>query len=456
MKTLTMEDKKFYKKAILIAIPVALQTLLNNFLNVVDTMMIGAISEESLAAVGLANKVFFVLSLVLFGVAGGATVLAAQYWGRKDKKNLRRVLGFSLCLGVSVALLFTFFSFFFPQKVMRIFTPDENTIVLGASYLSLVALSYPFQAVSQCYSYFHRAVNKVFFTVAITASAILVNAVCNYVLIFGKLGFEAMGIRGAAVGTLIARSYEMLAILGYVYLKKTIAATGPKQLFAFDKVFVRHFLRIAVPVICNESIWGIGVTMYSLVYGRMGVVAVAAITATQVIEEMFIAAFAGISSATGVVLGNEMGADHLNSAKRHAKVMLRANFVFTLSLSILLIFIREPILLLFSLSEEVFRTAKICLFIFALYLPFKTYNYVNIVGVLRSGGDTKYSLFLDFSGVWCIGVPMAVLGGLILKCPVYIVYAMVLSEEIYKSILGFFRNKKGKWIRNIVAPLTKS
>lgn len=443
-------DKRFYKKTLAIAAPVAFQALLNNLLNVIDTIMIGSLGEGELAAVGLANKVFFVLSLVLFGVAGGATVLTAQYWGKKDLPNVRRVLGLSLCIGLCAALLFLIAGICFPQNVMRIFTPNRDTILLGAGYLSIVALSYPFQAISQCYTFFYRAVNKVVFSVIITASAIAVNAVINYTLIYGKFGFPKMGLQGAAIGTLVARIYESLAIIIYVYVTKGAGAAKPQELFRFDKAFVRKFFKIALPVIFNESIWGIGVTMYALVYGRMGVVAVAVITATQVVEEMFVAAFNGLASATGVVLGNEMGANRLDNAKRHAKVLLRSNLLFSVCLGILLIALRKYILSVFNLSEEVFSAAAVCLLIFACYLPFKTNNYVNIVGILRSGGDTKYSLFLDFSGVWCIGVPLGVLGGLILKQPVYIVYAMVMFEEIYKSLVGYLRYRKKKWCKNIV------
>lgn len=447
---LTNYDKRFYKKTLAIAAPVAFQALLNNLLNVIDTIMIGSLGEGELAAVGLANKVFFVLSLVLFGVAGGATVLTAQYWGKKDLPNVRRVLGLSLCIGLCAALVFSVAGICFPQKVMRIFTPDRDTILLGAGYLTIVAISYPFQAISQCYTFFYRAVNKVLFTVIITASAIAVNAVINYTLIYGKFGFPKMGLQGAAIGTLVARIYECLTIITYVYATKGAGAAKLKELFRFDKAFVRKFIKIALPVIFNESIWGIGVTMYALVYGRMGVVAVAVITATQVVEEMFVAAFNGLASATGVVLGNEMGANRLDDAKRHAKVLLRANLVFSVFLAVLLVSLRKYILSVFSLSEEVFSSAAVCLLIFACYLPFKTNNFVNIVGILRSGGDTKYSLFLDFSGVWCIGVPLGVLGGLILKQPVYIVYAMVMFEEVYKSLVGYLRYRKRKWCKNIV------
>lgn len=447
---ISTDDKKFYKKALAIAIPVTLQGLLNNALNVIDTIMIGNLGEAPLAAVGLANKVFFVLSLILFGVASGSTVLTAQYWGKKDVYNVRRVLGISLCIGVSAAMLFCIAGAFFPSKIMRIFTPDTSAISLGAGYLAIVALSYPLQAVSQCYTFFYRALNKVKFTVIITGVAIVINAVINYTLIFGKFGFEPMGIRGAALGTLIARGFECAAILTTVYISKTAGAAKPRELFCFDKPFVRSFIRIATPVILNESIWGLGVTMYSLVYGRMGISSVATITATQIVEEMFVAAFAGLASATGVVLGNEMGADKLDSAKRHASIFLKSNIVFSIVLGITLILVRRPLISLFGLDAEVTENAVKCLLIFACYMPFKTNNYVNIVGILRSGGDTRYALFLDFSGVWAIGVPMAVLGGLILKQPVYIVYAMVLSEEIYKSLVGYRRYRKRKWLKNIV------
>lgn len=451
MIKLSAYDKNFYKKTLAVAIPVALQSLLNNALNVMDTIMIGRLGEGSIAAAGLANKVFFVLSLLLFGVASGATVLTAQYWGTKDIKNVRRVLGISLTLGVSAALIFLFAGSVFPQGVMRIFTPDTSTIALGGGYLAIVAFSYPFQAISQCYAFFYRAINKVKFTVYITASAILINVFLNYVLINGKFGFPRLELRGAAIGTLVARAFECFAIITVVYIRKDAGAAKLKELFNFDKKFINRFFRIATPVIINESIWGLGVTIYSLVYGRMGIMAVATITVVSIVEETFVAAFAGLASATGVVLGNEMGANKLDEARKHSKVLLISNFVISLVLMSILMLVRKYILLLFDLSDEVFSYAAACLLVFALYMPFKTYNYVNIVGVLRCGGDTKYALFLDFSGVWLIGVPMAVIGGLVLKQPVYIVYAMVMAEEIYKAIIGFFRFRKEKWVRNIVS-----
>lgn len=449
-KYINEENGKFIKKAFALALPITLQGLLNNILNVVDTMMIGALGETALASVGLANKVFFVYSLLLFGIASGSTVLTAQYWGNKDVPNARKVLGMSLCLSVSSSLIFFVGGAFFPSKVMRIFTPNTETIASGAGYLSIVAWSYVFQAVSQCYILFQRAINKVKLTVSVTVIAIFINIVLNYVFINGKLGMPAMGVKGAALGTLVARCFECVVIVFVIYMNKGPGAARLTELVAFNKNFVARYFRTVTPVVLNEFLWGLGVTLYALAYGRMGNTAVATMTVTQIIEEMFSAAFMGLASATGVILGNEIGAGKLRDAEKHGRQFLWFNTIFCIFLAVLLFILRPVIIGLFNITPEITENVKRTLMVFCLYMPFKMTNFVNIVGVLRSGGDTKYCLFLDFTGVWFIGVPMAFLGGLFFKLPIYYVYAMVLGEEIYKTILGFFRYRSKKWLRSIV------
>ena len=449
-KYISEENSKFIKRAFALALPITLQGLLNNVLNVVDTIMIGALGETALASVGLANKVFFVYSLLLFGIASGSTVLTAQYWGNKDIPSARKVLGMSLCLSVSSSLVFFIGGAFFPLKVMRIFTPSTDTILSGAGYLSIVAWSYVFQAVSQCYILFQRAINRVKLTVSVTVIAIFINIALNYIFINGKLGFPPMGVKGAALGTLVARCFECVVIVFVIYWNKGPGAARIRELLAFNKNFINRYFRTVTPVVLNEFLWGLGVTLYALAYGRMGNTAVATMTVTQIVEEMFTAAFMGLSSATGVILGNEIGAGRFNDAEKHGRQFLRFNTVFCIILAALLFAVRPAISGLFNITPEITDNVNRTLLVFCLYMPFKMTNLVNIVGVLRSGGDTKYCLFLDFTGVWFIGVPMAFLGGLFFKLPIYYVYAMVLGEEIYKTLLGFFRYKSKKWLRKIV------
>ena len=444
------EDKKFLRKTIAIGIPIAIQSLLNTTLNLVDNMMIGSLGESSIAAVGLANKVFFVFTLLLFGVVSGSSILTAQYFGKRDIKNIRRVLGMSLIIGLSGALLFMIAGLFIPKAVMRIFTPSEGTISIGASYLAIVAVSYPLTAITNCYISLLRATNKVKAPVFISLVAILVNVVLNYTFIFGNFGAPRLGVQGAAIATVIARLVECISILSVVYISKGPAAARIKELIGFDKEFIKKYFITVSPVIANEFMWGLGVTMYSLVYGRMGDRAVAAITITQNVEQICVVIFQGLSSATAVILGNELGANKLKDAEKHAKSFFILQLMLTIVMGFVCILIRNPLIDLFSVQKDVASDIVKCLTVFVCYLPFRMFNLINIVGVLRSGGDTKASLLLDITGVWCVGIPFAFLGGIVLGLPIYYVYAMITIEEVYKFILGFKRYKQKKWLKNIV------
>ncbi len=444
------QDHAFLRKTILLAGPVAIQGFLNNILNMIDSLMIGSLGETPIAAVGLANKVFFVFSLLCFGICSGSGVLSSQYWGTKDIKSMRKVLGISLIFGVVGSLVIAIPSILAPQMVMRIFTPNQDTIMIGASYLGIVAFSYPINAISQCYITILRSMNQVKIPVIISFLSLFVNAGINYVLIFGRFGMPQLGAPGAAIGTLVARIFECLAILAVLHIQRHSLVGKVTELFRLESRFVMHFIRTALPVIVNEFMWGLGVTMYSLVYGRMGDNAVAAITITQTFEQLFSVVFQSISASTAVILGNELGAGRLHKAEEYAKNFMFMQVVLTILVGIILYFMRWPIISMYNVTPEVGRYVALCFISFICYMPSKMFNYVNIVGVLRSGGDTISCLILDTTGVWCIGIPMAVLGGLILKAPIYIVYAMVLSEEIYKTIFGFLRYKKKKWLRNLV------
>ena len=444
------EDRKFIRKVVAIAIPITIQALLNTTLNLVDNIMIGALGESSIAAVGLANKVFFVFTLLLFGIVSGSSILTAQYWGKRDIKNIRRVLGISLIIGLLGAVIFMLAGLFIPKLVMRIFTPSEGTISIGASYLAIVSLSYPLTAITNCYISLLRATNKVKAPVFISIIAILVNVVLNYTLIYGKFGAPRLGVQGAAIATVVARVVECISILSVVYMSKGPAAAKIKELVSFDKDFIKKYWITVSPVIANEFIWGLGVTMYSLVYGRMGDEAVASITITQNVEQICVVLFQGLSSATAVILGNELGANKLKEAEKHAKSFFIIQLMLTVIMGIVCVLIRRPLINLFSVDNNVASDITKCLTVFICYLPFKMFNLVNIVGVLRSGGDTKAALILDMTGVWCVGIPFAFLGGIVLGLPIYYVYAMITIEEVYKFILGFKRYKQKKWLKNIV------
>ncbi len=448
-------DGIFLRKALTIALPVAMQGMLNTVVNLVDNLMIGNLGSTAIASVGLANKVFFVFSLLVFGVCSGSGILAAQYWGNQDLKNIRKVLGLSLMISLAGAVVFLIPARLIPELMMRIFTTSDASIQMGAAYLAVAALSYPCTAVTNTYVAMLRAVNRVKEPVIISCIAIAVNIVFNYILIFGKFGAPAMGVVGAALATLIARIVEVVLILAVVYLGKTALACRARELFGYSKEFLRQFFHTAIPVICNEFIWGLGVTIYSMAYGRMGDDAVAAITIATMIQDIVVVLFQGLSAATAVILGNEMGAGKLKRAEKYAKYFIILQVFLTAAAMLIVYVIRWPVISLYQpgISDEVALSTSRCLNTFILFMMPKMFNFVNVVGILRSGGDTVWCLFIDTSGVWFIGIPLAFIGGLVLKQPIHIVYGMVLLEEVYKMIVGFWRYRKKKWLRNLAVEL---
>ena len=445
----TFKDKKFLKKAMLIAVPIALQNMLNTITNLIDTMMIGKLGASSIAAVGLANKYFFVFSLFIFGICSGSGILAAQFWGSGDKGNIRKVLGLSSIIAMAGAGLFFIPAFFNPEFVMRIFTTSEVSQEIGAVYLKIACLSYPFICLSNVIVAMLRAVNKVKTPVVTSFVAIIINIVLNYVLIFGHFGAPELGVAGAAIATLSARIVELILLMFAILSKNSIFRAPIREFIGWNKAFLNSFVVNATPVILNEFMWGLGTTLYSVAYGRMGDDAVAAITIATTIQDIVIVLWAGLSAATAVILGNYLGAGKLEKAEDYSLKFFTLSFALSIFAMIFIYIIRGPIISAYSITPEVADLVKKCIMVFIIYTIPKMHNYILIVGILRSGGDTRMCLFLDTSGVWLIGVPLAFLGALVWKLPIYLVYALVLSEEIYKFIVGTYRYTQKKWLKNI-------
>ena len=448
------EDREYIGRVLSIALPVSLQMLLKMIVNFIDTVMIGKLGESAIAGVGLANKYFFVFVLLVFGVESGSGVLASQYMGNNDIKNIRKVLGLGLLLSLTGGIIFATTAFIMPDRLMKIFTNSQDAITIGAAYLGVVCISYPFTAATDIYVAIMRAVGEVKVPVISSIFAIVVNIILNYILIFGKFTFPALGVVGAAIATVVARIFEFLLTIVLIKLKSSPLICSLKNLNPFSKDLINQFFVTAFPVIINESLWGLGTTLYSVVYGRMGDAAIAAITISTALQDLLVVSFQGIALAAVVILGNEMGADNLKKAKVYGSYTWILTIIVSISVSILIVLLRVPFVRLYNVSDDLMSDIKLCLLVFAIFLPFKAVATVNLVGILRSGGDTLFCLFMDLSGVWLIGVPMAFIGGLYFKLPIYIVYGMVLSAEIYKTVLGYIRYKQGKWLKNLAIELT--
>lgn len=444
-----LRDRRYYTTLLTIALPIITQNFISSLLNMIDVTMLGQLGEVSIAAVGLANQVFFLLSLMLFGANSGMGVFTAQLWGKKDVPSIHKVLGIGLLIGLAGSLIFTVLALALPALVLRIFTTDPAVIASGVSYLRIVGWSYMVTAVTFAFSAVLRSTGQVRVPMVVSIAALSLKTLLNYGLILGHFGLPALGVQGAAIATVIARVVEMTALLVIIYTRKLTAAARPSELLGFSREFLNTVLKVSLPVLINETLWSLGVTIYNVVYGRIGTDAIAAVNIAASIENLAFVIFMGLSDATGIMVGNRIGANEEEEAFAYGRQTLIISTIGAWLIGVVILIGRDFILGFYNLTPESRLLARNILMVMGFALWVKVSNMTIIVGILRAGGDTRFSLFLDTGTVWLVGVPLAVLGGLVLHLPVYIVYLMVIGDEACKYVIGLWRFSSKRWINNV-------
>jgi len=452
MKSMISKYKEdpFKRALISIGIPVALQHFIQTALNLIDTIMIGRVSKDALAAVGLANQVFFLMILLVFGINSGVSVYIAQFWGKKDEKSIRKTMGVGLVGGVLVSLVFFLVSFLYPVKVLELFLKEPQVVSIGADYLRIVSISYVFTAISLTYSVASRGVEQARLPMIVSSISIVVNTVGNWILIFGLFGMPAMGAKGAAIATLIARVVEMFMLIFFIYRTDSVLAAKISELIHFNKKFVNQIFKTAMPVLINEGIWALGTVMYTMALAKINSDAVAAFQVMMAVYRFFEVAFLGLGNACQVVIGNRIGAGEEHLAMEYGKRFIKLTLITCVVTSSMIFFSAESIASVFKVPNHVQVQAIYMMRIVALYNFPKMMNLLYIVGILRGGGDTVYAMWIESLCVWGIGVPIAFAGAMIFGWPAYIVVGAFMLEEVVKSILGTYRFVSKKWIRNVV------
>ena len=445
-----LKDKTFMRAMLGLAIPVAVQQFITAGLNMVDVLMVGQLGEASIAALGLANQVFFLLILFLFGVTSGMAIFTAQYWGQGDIDSIHKVLGLSLLVSVGVGFLFTLAATLMPETIMRFYTEDPEVIELGASYLRIVGLSYMFMATTTSYFAVLRSITLVKLTMVVSIISLALKSVLGYLLIFGIGPFPALGVRGAAIGTTTGWVFETMLTISLVYILKTPLATNPIKFFGFSKAFVLRVLKTAMPAAANEVFWSVGITIYNAVYARIGTDAMAAIQINATLEEIAFVLFIGLGNACAVMIGNKIGEGKKEVAFEYGRRFLFLNIFVSLVAGGIILLLRDPVIGLYDISESAASNARILMLIFSLTAWLRSINFILFVGALRAGGDTRFAMFMELFSIWTVGVPAALIGGFVLHLPVYGVYMMVLFEEVVKVFIIMRRYLSRKWIHDLV------
>ena len=449
------KQSSFYSRLFALVLPMAAQNLLNALLSASDALMLGLLDQSSLSAVSLAVQVQFVFSLVMDAAIIGTTILAAQYWGKGDTRAVEKIQANTLRISCVVGAFFCFAALTVPQSLMRLFTPDEELIRLGASYLRIVSVSYLFGGFSQIMLCVMKNTGRTLRSTVYGASSVVLNAALNALLIFGLLGFPRLGIRGAAIATSIARFMEVMLVLYENRRFKEVQLYLPDILHG-DKDLFRQFSRHTAPVLANELSWGLGVTMFSVIMGHMGSDAVAANAIGQIVKNIAACFCNGLGVGAGIMIGNLLGAGKLGQAKEEGGRLVRVSAVSGI-ISGLVLLVCSPLVMQFAghLSKTAQEYLRFMLYVCCYYMVGKSINGTVIAGVFCAGGDTRFGLICDTINMWCVIVPLGLLAAFVFKWSVPMVYFLLNLDEFTKMPAEWVHYHKYKWVRNLTGERSK-
>ena len=446
---LGIEWGSFYRTVIALVVPMALQNLINVGVTAADVIMLGAVGEDALSGASLAGQVQYIMTLFLFGLTSGATVLTAQYWGKGDKDAIEKILGIAVKTAVFVTALFTAAALVVPGLLLRIFTSDPVVIAEGIKYLRIVAFTYVMIGITQAYLYIMRSVERVIVATVVYLLSLVCNIIMNSIFIFGLFGLPAMGVSGAALGTLCARILEVVLVAGYARFFNKDIKLRLRYVIHTDKVLFGDFMKYALPVVINEVMWGLGTAANTAILGHMGSPVVAANSVAQVARQLATVVSFGLSSAAAIYLGKTIGEKKMEHARAYAKRFIGLSLIMGV-LGGAVILIASPVASAFlSLSAEAKDYLRIMFFVMSYFVVGQAFNTTMVVGIFRSGGDTRFGLILDVSTMWCCSILLGFLAAFVFKLSVPVVYMILMSDEIIKIPITSWRYRSCKWLRDV-------
>ena len=439
------------KNYVRLVIPLTLQNLVTSSVNLLDNLMIGRLGEVELAGVAMANKVFFVYNLMVFGICSGATVFFSQFWGKQDKKGIRSVMTVGLSLSLIFGLIFTVGAGLFSRGIMGLLVGRSVEVIPpGTAYLKISVLGYILFGLTIIMGTGLKAIEQPRIPLIGSLVSLGANAVLNYLLIFGKLGLPALGVRGAAIATVTARFLELGVVLFGLRGYRDLFFAPIREMFGFPKGFIAGYFRTSLPVFFNESLWGVGVTIYSTVIARLGSGPAAAHSIVGTVENMLFALVFGTATAAGVLVGKEIGSGNRNAALEKSHFFQRMAALQGLVTGVILFSLSGPITLLFKMTPDTRNICAAMLRICACAMFLKAFSTAAIVGTMRSGGDTVFCMICDVGGVWLIGVPLVCVTGLVLGLPAPVVLGASYVEELFKCAAVIIRQRRGTWLKDLV------
>jgi putative efflux protein, MATE family len=443
--------KKIYKDLFKIVLPVSFQYLMMSLVSASDAFMLGFLDQDSLSSVSLATQVAFVYSLFFGAFVYGCSVLAAQYWGKGDADTVKEVLAVTMRYTLIVGLVFTLATAFAPGLIMKIFTDDPILIEGGARYLRMVSVSYVIGGFAQIYFGILKICDRAGLSSLIGSLSVILNILLNACLIFGLWIFPQMGIEGAALATVIARIFETVFCIILIMMKKCLPLDIRKMILPSecDKTLHKDYWKYTVPLLLNQLGWGGGVTMYSVIMGRLGSDAVAANSIASIVRSMVASFCWGVASGVTIILGQMLGRNELEESKKAGGSFVRFSLVIGAVSGVILLIITPFLLKFVNLEGDALYYLKIMMFMASYYIIGNSLNSTIISGIFPAGGDTKFGMYCDIITLWCVVVPMGMIGAFVLKLPVLVVAFILTLDEFVKIPAVYKHYMKYKWVKNL-------
>lgn len=443
------QENNFFKTVCKIAIPVALQCMLQSSFSMIDQIMIGQLGSVSIAAIGLAGKFSSIFSVVVSAIAVVAGIMIAQYMGKQEKEEVDKSFSVNMVASVILALIFTILCLVSPKQIIRIYTQEDQICNVAASYLQIIALTFLPMAGATILSTMLRCMEKASLPLYASVVAAVINTVLNYILIFGKLGISAMGVEGAAIATVIAQIANflfMLAAFILIYGKEN-------QTFRFSlnlgNAGYKQYFMMLMPILITEFLWSLGENVYASIYGHMGTQACAAMTLTNPVQGLMIGALSGLSQAAGILIGKSLGKKEYDEAYRNSKKLVWYGLAGAIILSVLLVILRYFYVDIYEVEDSVKESARAALMAFAIISPVKVLNMILGGGIVRSGGKTKLIMWIDLTGTWIFGVPLGLLAAFVWGLSIPYVYFILSLEEVVRLAITVVVFKKKIWMQSL-------
>lgn len=442
-------DKNFYKKMVQTALPIAVQSVIMTGVNMVDTIMLGALGETALSASSLATQFVQLFTFLCMGISMGASVLTSRYWGARNFDSLRKTITVALRFTVVLGILFTILDGLIPQQIMQLYSNEADVVAGGTIYLKWSLPTFLLMALSTVSTNILRSAGMAMVPLVASAVSFAINIGANYIFIFGEMGAPAMGVAGAALGTVIARVVEIGVVCGYFFFIDKKIGYRLRYFFSSCGDLVAEFLRTSVPVMFSDGLLGVGESMLAIIMGHIGSQFVSANAITTVVQRVSTVFITGISFAGCFIIGQTLGEHRMEAVKRQSNTMLLIGTVIGCAAAVIIQLLSNPVINYYNIADETKEIARQLMDVISIIIIFRSTNSVLTKGVLRGGGDTRFLLVADTVTMWCMAIPLGYVGGILLNIPPFWIYMCLHCDQIIKAFLAVWRLRSGKWIKKV-------